>query len=93
MIEFVAPDTGQVFQVWWTHGETHHDKLGLRRTSVAQLRQNGSTHMEGKSICHPADNFRRYLGRKYALVDLLKGFSRHFRTVAWLACIDKCRMW
>lgn len=93
MIEFVAPGTGQVFQVWWTHGETCHEKLGLRRTSVAQLRHNGSMCFEGKGICKPCDKFCRALGRKYALLDVLKGFPRPFRKVAWKACIDKCRMW
>lgn len=37
----------------------------------------------GPAMCHPKDNFSKFMGRKLSLERALKGFNKDFRKKSW----------
>lgn len=62
-----------------------------RITKVKIYFPDESTEFQGRSICHPADNFCKSTGRKLALANAMKNFDRNLRTAIWKEYHRHCK--
>ena len=62
-----------------------------RFTKVKIIFPDKNTEFQGESICNPADNFCKSIGRKLALTNAMKSFDRNLRTAIWKEYHRHCK--
>lgn len=62
-----------------------------RCTEVRVIFPNENSEFSGLSVCNPADNFNKSIGRKLALTDAMINFDRSIRRVIWKEYHKHCK--
>ncbi len=78
--------------VRFSHRAVDTEFEGERRCTWAQvIFVDGNMQFNGKSTCHPRDNFSKSIGRKLALTNAMADFDRDLRKAVWQEYFNHCK--